>query len=116
MDLKFILKARLHLLTEEFNRQMDEARINGHKYKCDSCSYGLEKVYEEVEANAMQMKCRCGSDLKVIDENELLEDEQRKVREALQNRMLALRKFDNYVVPANFFGVGHLSAFNPNNS
>lgn len=83
VDLKFIMKARFHLLTEEFNKQMDEARLNGHKYKCDSCTYGLEKVYEEVEANSMQMKCRCGSSLKVMDENELVEEDQKKVREAL---------------------------------
>ena len=30
--------------------------------------------------------------------------------------MQAIRKFDNYVVPANFFGVGHLSAYNPTTS
>ena len=84
VDLKFILKARMHLLNEEFNRQMDEARLNGHKYKCYRCTYGNEKIYEEVQANAMQMKCdNCKNELSVVEENMLKEEDQKKCREAI---------------------------------
>jgi len=60
----------------------------------------------------MQMKCdNCKNELSVVEENILKEEDQKKCREAIQKRMQALRKFDNYVVPANFFGEGNLSAY-----
>ena len=40
VDLKFILKARMHLLGKAFDDKILKTRKDGHKYKCDSCVDG----------------------------------------------------------------------------
>ena len=84
VDLKFILKARMHLLAEQFENKIKEAQQYGHKYKCYNCVDGDENEYSEVQANAMRrsMMCdRCGSALEVAeDKNKLSEDDQKKCR------------------------------------
>ena len=48
VDLKFILKARMHLLAEQFENKIKEAQQYGHKYKCYNCVDGDENEYSEV--------------------------------------------------------------------
>ena len=61
----------------------------------------------------MQMRCNiCGHQLDILEEeNKLNEEDLKRCREAIDSIMKEIRKFDNYVVPQNFFGEGKLSAY-----
>ena len=82
VDLKFILKARMHLLSSAFEQKLNEARKHGNKYKCYHCDAGDENEYFEVDANSMQMKCpKCKNPLDVVEgKNKLGEEDQKRCR------------------------------------
>ncbi len=51
VDLKFILKARLHLLKKHFEENVSKTRqVEGQTYQCDKCDFGRMKdnIYSEV--------------------------------------------------------------------
>ena len=81
VDLKFILKARMHQLSKEFDKKIAEGR-DDHRYKCDQCRDGDSNQYTEVVANSMQMKCNnCNCDLVLVaEENKLSEEDHKKCR------------------------------------
>ena len=47
----------------------------------------------------------------LVNVNKLNDEEEVKCRKAIEDLKRKLTKFDNYIVPANFFGPGHLSAY-----
>jgi hypothetical protein len=49
--------------------------------------------------------------VEVEETNALSDEEEDKCRKAIEEMKKKLTKFDNYIVPANFFGPGHLSAY-----
>mmetsp|Transcript_11474 Transcript_11474/g.15479 ORF Transcript_11474/g.15479 Transcript_11474/m.15479 type:complete len:151 (-) Transcript_11474:232-684(-) len=111
VDLKFVLKARMHLLRKSFESKISEARLHGNKYQCSSC--GDETQYNLVVANSMQMKCNnCRQDLEEVKENnKLSEEDQKKCSAAIDNIIKQLKLFDDFVVPASFFGPGAMNAY-----
>lgn len=80
---------------------------------CKSCEFGEERIYDEVTASSLRFKCdHCGRSLvEVVESNKLNEEEEDKCRKLIEDLKGKLTKFDNYIVPANFFGPGHLSAY-----
>jgi len=59
------------------------------------------------------MKCNnCKNDLVVVEqENKLNEEDIKKCRALINSAIGQLKQFDDYVVPASFFGPGNLSAY-----
>ena len=80
---------------------------------CKSCEFGEERIYDEVTASSLRFKCdHCARSLvEVVESNKLNEEEEEKCRKLIEDLKAKLTKFDNYIVPANFFGPGHLSAY-----
>jgi hypothetical protein len=113
VDLKFIIKARLQKARKEFEQHVKGSLKSGQKWMCKSCEFGEERIYDEVNASSLRFKCdHCGRNLvEVVETNKLNEEEEDKCRRAIEDLKKKLTKFDNYIVPANFFGPGHLSAY-----
>ena len=113
VDLKFIIKARLHRVRKEFEEHVKGNPKHGQKWKCKSCEFGEQKTYDEVTASSLRFKCdHCGKALQeVMEANKITEEEEAKCRRAIESLKRKLTNFDNYIVPANFFGPGHLSAY-----
>ena len=75
VDLKFILKARITLLSQAFEEKIKLTEKNGDTYRCEKkCS---EKEYSQIEAVAEQFTCsKCQKKLVEIQEkNKLNEDD-----------------------------------------
>jgi hypothetical protein len=87
VDLKFIIKARLHRVRKEFEDHMKGNLKHGQKWMCKSCEFGEQRVYDEVTASSLRFKCdHCSRQLvEVVDENKLTEDEQVKCRRAIED-------------------------------
>lgn len=116
VDIKFILKARLYLLRQAFEHSVTESKTQaGATYACDQCEYGRmkDKIYSTVDANSLAFRCpQCKSDLKIFEQESALGDEdQARCRQAISALLRRVQKFDDYVIPANFFGPGKLQAY-----
>jgi len=61
----------------------------------------------------MQMKCKnCGAELDEVEEkNKLSEEDQTRCGAAIDKIFQQIKQFDDYVLPAYFFGPGNLSAY-----
>jgi hypothetical protein len=113
VDIKFIIKARLFILKKRFEENVITYRQHGHAYMCYNCDFGKERRYKDVDANSIGYKCEhCKGDLKEIeDANKLADEDEDRCRTLIEELRRRLEHFDNYIVPANFFGPGHLSAY-----
>lgn len=112
VDLKFILKARLHILFKVFEESTSHSKEqSGLKYKCDKCEYGrVKKDISELEANSQKFQCKYCSSTLILSEdyNKLNEEEQKVCKNQIIKLQENLKNFDAYIIPANFFGPGKL--------
>lgn len=118
VDLKFVLKARLHVLKTTFEEKVVKtSAAEGTKFECLECEFGRvqseKEPYTEVDANGMGFKCsQCKSDLTVKKGSATLnDDEQKTARILLEKCFKDLSQFNEYIIPKKFFGPGHLSAY-----
>ena len=72
VDLKFVLKARMHRLRKTFEDKIEEDHATlGNKYMCYQCNVGTQ--YTLVMANAHGMKCKnCKAELEEVKEKNKL--------------------------------------------
>ena len=109
VDIKFILKARLHQLDKAHEKNENNSK-NQQIYKCSAlCNNGKNKEYSEVAANSEQFKCpHCvhGYLEKFTEKNKLNADEMQKCTKAINKLKERFEEFNQYIIPANFFGPG----------
>ena len=84
------------------------------KYRCKGpCDLGKNKEISELDANAMYFRCtHCGAELvHAINENMLGPADLEKCTNAIKKLQKKFEVFNEYVIPANFFGPGRDFAY-----
>lgn len=99
----------MHKLQEAYVAKIQEAQNQTTKYQCPLC----REPIEELVAIERRMMCStCNQHLEPVrEENKLSEEDQAKCKAAIEGMIKELRKFDDFVVPANFFGEGAMNAY-----
>eukprot|EP00347_Sterkiella_histriomuscorum_P021167 403334995 len=110
-DLMFIIKARVHVLKSKVQEKLLQQRSLGQSFKCQNPQCIIAKKgneIREIDATRYAFKCHmCSSNLiRVVEENELSENEARDTMMLLNGLEDELKEFSSYKVPPHFFGLG----------
>jgi hypothetical protein len=109
LDLMFVLKARIFKMRQVINEKLATVKQCGPLYKCSNpnCFMSKQQI-PEIDASSNNLQCsKCHSKLeKHVQDDELDEKQSTEINQILVGLEEDVKKFQNYRIPSNFFGLG----------